>query len=69
MIRSFIDALLRHLVTFIGGTQFATAYWDGALADSVSGVVLVVAGLFMSWIEKSKRTSDRTSVRPVIYNN
>jgi len=68
MIRSFIDALLRHLVTAIGGSQFATAYWDGALADSVSGVLLVVAGLFMSWIDKSKRSTERTSVRPVIYN-
>ncbi|UOF81635.1 hypothetical protein [Microviridae sp.] len=63
MIRTFIDAALRHIVTFIGGTQFAVNYWDGALADASTGLVLAIAGIIMSWIEKSKRTSSAPSVR------
>jgi len=64
MIRSFVDSLLRHIVTAIGGSQFAISYWDGALSDSVTGVVLVLSGLFMSWIDKSKTSAKLKTMPP-----
>lgn len=67
MFRSMIDAILRHVVTFLGGAQFFSVYWDGAVNDAVVGVVLAVSGVVMSLLEKSRRSSS-VSVQSRPYN-
>lgn len=52
--RDFVQSLVRHTLTVLGGALMAKGYGDAALIEGLIGVGVTTSGLVWSYVSKTK---------------
>jgi hypothetical protein len=52
--RDFIQSLVRHALTVLGGALMAKGYGDAVLVEGLVGVGVTASGLVWSYVSKTK---------------
>lgn len=58
-------SFIRHVVTFIGGILIAKSGMDPTAVETITGVIVTIAGLIFGFVEKSDRKIEPPKTPPV----